>query len=130
MVDYKLLADNDPGGDLQQAFDLMSIQTVDSTPEVLMTYRTIASKVGFAESGELEAAVLGEPTLPQWLNVDLQSRGIDVNDPQVAGLLNTLVSAATAANITAAGVIVSPKYPNMKVGHLKNARDQRNDGVI
>ena len=83
-----------------------------------------------AASAELESAILAVPAYSGWLNTDLQARGIDVNDAQVAGLIGTIVSAPTAAAIVAAGVVVVPKYAGLKIGHLANARQQRAAGEV
>ena len=128
MVDYKKIADGDPSGDLDTAFNTMAAETEVTTPEKLMTYRTVASEVGFAESAELEAGVLAG--MPQWLNADLQTRGIDVNNPDVIALIGTLVSAPTATSILASGQVSSLVYPGLKIGHLANARQQRAVGEI
>lgn len=128
MIDYKKIADGDPGGDLEVAFAAMAVEEVVVTPapEKLMTYRSIANEVGFAASGELEAGVLDASNgMPQWLNIDLQSRGIDVNNPNVAGLIGALVTATTATNILAAGVTYALVYPNLKAGHLETSRIKR-----
>ena len=130
MIDYKQIADGDPSGDLDTAYAAMAAETINTTPEQLMTYRSIASKVSFAASAELESAILAVPAYSGWLNTDLQARGIDVNDAQVAGLIGTIVSAPTAAAIVAAGIVVVPKYAGLKIGHLANARQQRAAGEV
>ena len=128
MADYKFIADNDPGSDLDLAFLSMSIETVTSNPEKLMTYRSIANEVGYAESVELEN---GTAALAKWVNSDLQGRGIDINSPQTAELLGSgIVSNETATKLLAAGVVSSPKFPGLKKGHLQNARQMRVAGEI
>ena len=130
MVNYKIIADNDPGGDLETAFAAMSAETVTSAPEVMVTYRRISAVVSLAASAELEAAVKSELTIPSWVNTALASDGIDVNDVQVSAVLDTLVSAGTSAEIKAMGVITEPKYKGFKIGHLANARQMREEGRI
>lgn len=128
MTDYKGIADGDPTGDLQAAFDSMAAETVATTPEKLMTYRSIANEVSFAASAELETSVLA--SMPAWLNANLQTGGIDVNNSQTAALLGSLVTTATADAIIAAGVINVAKYPGLKIGHLADARRQRIAGEV
>ena len=129
-VDYKLIADNDPAGELQSAFDSMKTETVTSTPEVMVTYRRISASVSLAASAELEAAVLAAQAMPSWVNTALASDGIDVNDPQVSATLNNIVSADTAAAIIAMGIVTIPKYAGLKIGHLANARQMRAEGRV
>lgn len=131
MVDYKAIADGDPGGDLDSAYTTMAAETVITTPEKLMTYRSIANEVGFAASAELEAGVLNDSNgMPSWLHADLAARGIDVNNPDVGALIGVLVSAPTATAILAAGQVPVAVYTGLKVGHLQNARQQRAAGEI
>ena len=128
MIDYKFIADNDPGSDLDLAFLSMSIETSTSNPEKLMTYRSIANEVGYAESVELEN---GTAALAKWVNADLQGRGIDINSPQTAALLNSgIVSSETSSKLLAAGVVITPKFQGLKIGHLQNARQMRAAGEI
>ena len=130
MVNYKLIADNDPSGDLETAFAAMGAEAVTSTPEVMVTYRRISAAVSLAASAELEAAVKAELTIPSWVDTALASDGIDVNDAQVSAVLDSLVSVATAAAIKAMGVITDPKYKGFKIGHLANARQMREEGRV
>ena len=130
MVNYKLLADNDPGGELETAFDSMSAETITSTPEVMVTYRQIGERVSLAASAELEAAVNGSASIPSWVDSVLAKDGINVNDAQVSATLGAIVSADTAAAIIAMGVVTSPKYSGLKIGHLANARQMRQAGRI
>jgi hypothetical protein len=129
MVDYKKIADGDPTGPLEAAFNTMAAETVATTPEKLMTYRTIASEVSFAASVELETGIT-TAGMPKWLDADLQTRGIDVNSPDVAALIGSIVSAPTATAILAAGVVSAPVYPGLALGHLQNARQQRAAGEV
>ena len=127
MVDYKLLADEDVGGDLRTAYEAMVVMTVDSTPKKLMTYVDIASEVGFTEASDLEVAVVAGS--PAWVHDALQTRGLDVNDSVVQAQLLILVPQHEAA-ITAAGVVTEKKYPGLKEGYLSDARRKREEGKI
>jgi hypothetical protein len=130
MIDYKQLADNDPGGELETAFASMSAETVTSTPEVMLTYRRISAGVSLAASAELEVAVNASAQMPSWVDKALSTDGIDVNDPQTAGLLAMLVPDHAAA-IQAMGVVNVSKYgAGFKIGHLQNARQMRDEGII
>lgn len=133
MTDYKLIADSDPGGDLQTAFDAMAAEVVTSTPEKLMTYLSIANEVGFTESGALEAAVnaaISGGQLPSWVRSALETKGIDINNPQTGPLLVSLVGEVEAAKILAAGVVSVKKFPSLTIQQLENARYAREQGAI
>jgi predicted TIM-barrel enzyme len=128
MIDYKNIADNDPGGDLEIAFATMAAMTVSSTPEKMLTYIGVAKATSFAAAVELQASV--KANVPEWVDSALNGDGIDVNDSQSQALLNSIVSKETADAIIASGVETNPVYPGLKVGHLANARQKRAKGVI
>lgn len=132
MVDYKLIADNDPGGDIETAYAAMAAETVTSTPETRLTYLSIANRVGYAAAAALYDRVIAN--MPAWINQAMMQGGVDVNNPQTAGILNSLVgggfTAKMMSDIINAGVESSPKYPGLKIGHLANARQKRAAGDI
>lgn len=134
MIDYKLLADNDPGGTLKAAFTSMSAETITTKPELRVTYIGIADKVGFAEAAELAAgikAAIASSTLPEWVENSLNTGGVNANDPQVVGLLGSLVSPATATKLLAMGNVVTAKYPQLTaITFLEKARTMRTEGRI
>lgn len=129
MVNYKLLADEDVGGDLETAHATMSAMTVTSTPEIMVSYRTVGAGVSLEASASLEAAMKPVNGIPEWVNTALASDGINVNDAQVSGLLTNLVP-TFSADILALGVVTSPKYKGFKIGHLANARQMRQEGRV
>lgn len=127
-VNYKLIADGDPGGELQAAFESMKAETVTSTPEVMITYRRI-SVMSFAAMVALEAAIKATESTNDAIHALLKTDGIDVNDAQVAGVLIGLVP-THANDIIAMGVITTPTYAGLKLGHLQNARQMRIEGRV
>ena len=131
MVDYKLLADSDPEGDLQVAFDSMAAETVTTTPETQVTYITLARDVGLTTANALASRL---STQLAWIDKAMSGEGIDVNNPQVGPFLDALVDTdftqLMADNIKALGNVISPKYPGFKIGHLSNARQMRTDGRV
>lgn len=129
-VNYKLIADNDPGGTLEDAYTAMSAETVTTAPKVMVTYRKVAASVNLEASAELEASVIASVDVPDWVNIALADGGINVNDPQTEGLLSTLVSPQTASAILDMGIVTDPKYPGLKIGHLSNARQMRTEGRV
>ena len=131
MIDYKLLADNDPGGDLEVAFNLMYEQTVATYPQKLMTYIDIASRAGFFVSAELQNAVVDNVGIPSWVDIALSRDGVDVNDEQTQSVLSSIVSEETALAISALGVELISRFPQLtSVRHLDKARVMRADGRV
>jgi hypothetical protein len=129
-VNYKLIADNDPGGELETAFSLMENVTAETTPEVMLTYRRISAGVSLEASAALELAVNAAPAIPSWVDKALSTDGVDVNNTQTVGLLAALVPDHATA-IQAMGTVVVPKYGSgFRVGHLQNARQMREEGSI
>lgn len=128
--DYTKIADNDPGGDLEVAFAAMLILTEESTPdEVKITYRTVGRDIGFAESMELEDKLKASENVPYWIDNTLNTEGVNVNDPQTAGVLAGLaLSEGLADAIVALGVITSLMLPTLRIGELQTARDKRTRG--
>ena len=53
-----------------------------------------------------------------------------MNDAQVSATLGAIVSTDTAAAIIAMGLVTSPKYAGLKIGHLANARQMRAEGRV
>ena len=128
MVDYKLIADNDPDGNLEVAFGTMSIETINTAPEVMVTYRRISASVGLQESIDLEAAVITH--MPDWINNNLAFDGININDPRAGDVLISLIGEVSANKIIEMGVVKVLKYNGLKIGHLANARRKRLEGKI
>jgi len=142
MVDYKLLADNDPGGDLQIAFEAMKAETVTQAQGRKLTYLQIANEVDFATATALQkriSALVVAGTFPEWLDASLKAEGVNINDPQIhgeQGALNALVgdgaefSQVQADAIAALKNVTTLKYSGLKLGHLETARAMRLKGDI
>ncbi len=124
--DYTKIADNDPSGDLETALATMLLMTEESVPEeVMITYRTVGRDVGLAESKVFEDALVDSDAIPSWVNTALNDGGINVNDPQVAGTLLTLLGAELANSIIALGVTTNLMFPSLRDGELQTSRDKR-----
>ena len=132
-MDYKAIADADPGGTLESAFAVLSAATVETRPEVRLAYISIANRVGFNQASELEAAIRNAEAagqLPRWVDAAMNGEGVDINNPQTETLLRSLVSQQTADEIMAAGAVVVPQFPGLRMGHIKTARDKRASGEV
>jgi len=137
MIDYRGLADGDPGGTLQDAFNIMETATVSEAEDRSFNYTQIANQAGFGVATELQAVVtmlVGANQFPAWVNSALESEGINVNDPQVSGAVTSLVAAGlsqeSADAILALRYVENKVYPRIKIGYLANARQKRIDGEI
>ena len=128
MIDYKNIADNDPGGDLDVAYEAMKKETVKSYPKKMMTYLDIANLLDLSKSKELQDAVVGIADIPEFVDHELKSGGLDVNDVKSQYMLRAIVSEDTANAIIGLGAVVTLAYPNFKIGHLSNARHMRLEG--
>jgi hypothetical protein len=137
MVDYKLIADSDPGGDLQAAFDTMAAETVSKTPEVYVNYTNLMA-VDLALAGQLSAiikAAVDAGTLPEVVHIRLNNGGLNINNPSSGYVLQGFVEAgyltqAEKDTIMAMGVVTTKKYPGLKPGHVQNARQKRAEGIV
>ena len=138
MIDYKLIADNDPGGDLETAFAQMQAETVTvPVPGKRQTYLSIADEVGFTEAATLSAtiaAAVQAGQLPRWVDIALEGPGIDVTNAQVGPILTSLVNASLTSemvnSIIATGTETQPKYAGLRIGYLADARRKRERGEI
>ena len=128
MIDYKNIADNDPGGDLDVAYEAMKKEAVKSYPKKMMTYLDIANLLDLSKSKELQDAVVGIADIPEFVDHELKSGGLDVNDVKSQYMLRAIVSEDTANAIIGLGAVVTLAYPNFKIGHLSNARQMRLEG--
>ncbi len=129
-IDYKKIADNDVGGELDTALATMKLLTETvKLDEKLITYRTIAAQVDLAASAELETAIKGAETMPEWVHTSLSNTGININDPQTEGVLNKL-GLSDAQSIIDIGVDEVLMFPSLRAGHLEVARAKRIAGEI
>jgi len=138
MIDYTAIANGDPGGDLTTAFSVMKAETITVAADKMCNYISVAREVGFAVAAALESRVnelISAGAFPSWLKAALENDGININDPQVAGLVASLVDGSTftqtqADAILAMSQVLSDKYPNLKEGYLQDARRKRAGGLI
>jgi len=132
MTNYKLIADGDPGGNIDTAFASMKAETVTTSPEVRLTYLAVARSVGAGAASKLNARVLA--TQSPWVDHALNNEGVDINNPQIPALLNSMVNAtftqANADAVKAIGNVTQSKYPRLRQGHLEDARRLRAEGKI
>tara|TARA_S200002703_G_scaffold1263_1_gene2210 strand:+ start:11128 stop:11535 length:408 start_codon:yes stop_codon:yes gene_type:complete len=134
IVDYKLLADNDPGGYIETAFAAMQAETVTSAQDRKLSYIDIANEAGFQVATNLQLkikAAIDAGVFPDLVDSALKGDGININDPQVAVVISTLgLSAGDEAAVLDLQNVTSAKYPNLRIGHLSDARRKRERGEV
>ena len=139
MVDYKAIADGDQGGDLRLEYERMLAEMVTSTPMKRMNYRAVAKECNYNCATKLAFAIksaVGAGSMPAFVEEMMNDEGLDVNDAQVRTQLAALVASpidyvqADMDELVAAGVVQTPKYPNMRMGYLQNAREKRAKELI
>ena len=130
-IDYKLIADEDPGGDLETAFATMSSRMVSNTKlQARYTDQDIAREIGFGKAN----AFLDDVALqvPERVMYWIQNLGVDLAHLDTIAVLNSLDPAPrNLADVLALKDETVPKYGHgFKLGHLQNARQYRLDGRI
>lgn len=136
MVDYKAIADGDPGGDLQAAFDSMRAEMVTAPYMVRVNYTDLLA-IDIPLTTKLSNLIASEVSLgniPEVVHIRLNDGGLDINNPGTQAMLAGYVVAseltqAEMNTITALGEI--KKYPDLVIPQiLQNARDARSSGAI
>ena len=128
-IDYKLIADDDPGGDLGTAYATMaaSMVTVERSSTVF-TGHMIAQEIGIAAANQfLNDVELAAPArVMGWFN----DFGLDLSDPDVVAYMTSINPANLAAVLALTDESQCKYGTNFKMGHLQNARQYRADGKI
>lgn len=134
-MELKLIADNDPGGTLSDAFDTMAAETVETTSENMVSDIDMAAKLGLGTANAILTALqsaIDAAVLPARVMRWLESSGIDVNHPETQAILDSLVptylSTGQVAALKALGN--TPKYPGLTIGQLDKARRLRAEGKV
>ena len=133
-VDYKGIADADPGGTLEDAFKYMSEDIkVQSRGEYRVTQLIMARDLGMTLAtsirAKLDTAVVAGG-VPGWLIGFLDGPGIDINDPETAIFMTQLV-AGKILNKSEADALLGMRtetvlvWSGLKIGHLDNSRQGR-----
>ncbi len=138
-VDYKAIADADPGGNLTVTFLAMAAETETRSRGIhRITQLEIAREVGMVAATRfrdgLDSAVTGS-LIPAWVVGALDATGIDINHASTQGAMAGLVTAMKLQQddvdaIIAMGSEVVNVWPELKEGHLQNAREKRAAGKI
>ena len=104
------------------------------------SYISLSSSIGLAATAKLEIFIDNAITakkLSSWVGKALTDSGINVNDPQVIGFLNSELEASnpdidqdSIDLIISTGNMTTKVFPNLKAGHVQNAIQKRAEGVI
>ena len=130
-VNYKLIADNDPGGTLDAAFESMAAETTkQSKGKYLVNDLMIVNELGASDGHAFLDSVEASELLPERAKLWLRGNGIDVNHPDVEGIL-TAMNPPNIDKVLAMGDEVVPKYgAGFNEKQLNNARISRLNGAI
>lgn len=140
MTDYKKIADGDPGGELEAAYNSMIAETEQSPiqGEYRVTLTTISKKLG-RDAARLVNAKLKQAVadghMDQWELDELYDDGFDLNDPETKKAIAKLKQEGALGETEAAALLGMamqsvPLYPGLEMGHLQNAREMRERGEI
>lgn len=132
-VNYKLIADDDPGGKLETAFESMSKVTESrSRGSFRVNDIMIVAVLGSTDGHEFLDAVEGSNLLPERAKLWLRGEGIDINHPDTAGVLRAMnPNPPHLEKVLAMGNEIVPKYgAGFKAGHLQTAREKRKGSKI
>ena len=157
MVDYKKIVNAIPEVELNASlaaltddFRFMELSTVetcynsikDTTEtinrgDVKYNYSALSGEIGIATASQLEASVIAAiegNDLPKWVNTSLNTLGININDPQIAGALAILVPYGLTQPMIDDILSVQNEtkviFQGLKLGHVQNAIQKRAEGVI
>ena len=123
---------------VEAAFDAIKDLTVVSVRDSgRQTYASLAGTLGLALTSQLEAAMGLAATamvIGPWVDKALNNDGIDSSDPQVIGLLTSLIDqfgidqelVDAIASLSSETV---PMFPGLKLGHVQNALQKHALGV-
>ena len=135
-MNFKFIADNDPGGELDAAYRSMSTETISGTGKVLLTDQSIANDLGLVvgitiTEGIEQAVADGE--LPARIIRWLEGDGIDVNHVDTQATLVSLhiggyISEAHKNALIALGDDLA--YPGLTKSQLDKARRLRSEGKV
>ena len=135
-MDYKFIADNDPGGDLQSAFNVMSTEMTDSTEKKLITDSMLAREIGLVDANAvmdgIERAV-SEGVLPQRVVRWIETQGIDINFQDTRDTLLFLQQGDYITEDLRLKVLTLskvPKYQGITLADIEKARLLRAQGKV
>lgn len=134
-MNYRQLAQDDPGGTVQAAFDTLSAMTVSHTAsEKLITERAVLFALGGTD-GEtllqvLEAAGQGNPVIARvvtWLKPG-EGKGVDVCNAETQLVLGSLVGQGGVTQemvdkLIALATTETLKYPNLDIEDIEYVRN-------
>ena len=139
MTDYKAIADDDIGGDIDAAVDALRSLTVTVKPTgtLMINERTILGALGIADGDAFMSAIEASPSVPDrvkaWFKPDQQ--GVDILNAETRGMIQAfkaagVLSQAQEDTLLNLGVTTQPKYANLQIGQLIDARRMRSAGEI
>lgn len=138
MIDYKAIADADPGGDLKTAYDALKAMTVSAPAgETKIDLVGIANRFGPATANNVEAAIkaaISANQLGGWVLHAMYGEGLNITHKDMAAQLTALKAAGLTQDsldkLLSLTQVQTPKFPGLLEGYLQNARQKRVRGEI
>ena len=127
MIDYKVIADADPGGDLQAAFEAMRDETVTSYRALSGNELRLWSAANPNDYSAIKVAEIAF-SLIQTPDSLLELNRADVL-LMVEGMVTGGIFSEEGKNaLLAMATVITPAYPGLNQAVLAKARDMRKEG--
>ena len=132
-MNYTTIADADPGGDLQAAYDALVARKVSTTDQVRITDVDMARELGFGKAiGILDGiqTAIDANALPARVMRWIEQVGLDINHTgtvnALSNLVPTYISASDATDLQNMGKVA--EFPGLTIKDLEKARRLRSEG--
>ena len=126
-MDYAALSADDPGGDINTAFDTLKVMTeTKALSERYVTVLTYASAYGMTNAEAVRAKI--EANWPAWVHDAFQPNngGINICDAETQAVITAQTPAVFTTeerdNMLALASETVLKYPGLRVGDVVHAR--------
>ena len=131
MIDYKLIADEDPGGDLQTAFDTMAAVTIEvRKSRAIYNSLGLAAAIGFTNANEFLNDVEASTLIPERVVMWINTTGVDIVNADTALILKVIAPQHLDLVLALANETISKYGARFRMGHLQNAREYRARGKV
>jgi len=135
-MNLKQIADNDPGGAVDDAFNAMSSEMTHGNGQRLLTDQSIANDLGLIRGVAIMTAIeqaVSDGVLPSRIIRWIEGHGIDVNHADTQSTLESLEISEYITTDQRNAIIAlghEPKFPGLTLSDLQKARRLRIEGKI
>lgn len=134
MADYKSIADNDPGGDAQAAFEALKGMKQNSNENVMITDLSMANRLGFTVANEILDGIqmaIDANQISSRVMRWIETVGIDVNNSDSVAQIDALVVAGLITTDHKTALLNLGKefmFPGITKSDVEKARRLRSEG--